>query len=122
MAYPPGTAALPGTILGPTDPVLASGIQSEAGANRDRERFSHADEGALNDGSADPLVLPGLGLLGLHPLGTAGRHWLAVDLLWSPGTGFLSGAIAGGLTGALVVYLRIRHQNALGLENSCPAA
>lgn len=116
LDLPPGAAVLLGAVLAPTDPVLASGVQSESGASPDRVRFSLAGEGALNDGSAFPFVLLGLGLLGLHPLGSAGWHWLAVDLLWATGGGLLIGAILGALIGKLVVYLRTRHHNAVGLD------
>lgn len=111
-----GAAVLLGGILAPTDPVLATGIQAESGSSPDRVRFSLAGEGALNDGSAFPFVLLGLGLLGLHPLGSGGWRWLMVDLLWSTGGGLLLGAVLGALIGKLVVYLRTRHQNAVGLD------
>ncbi len=111
-----GAAVLLGAILAPTDPVLASGIQVEHGASPERVRFSLAGEGALNDGSAFPFVLLGLGLLGVHPLGAWGWHWWAIDLLWATGGGLLIGAIVGGLIGRLVVYLRRRHKNAIGLD------
>ncbi len=111
-----GAAMLLGGILAPTDPVLASGIQVESGKNPERVRFSLAGEGALNDGSAFPFVLLGLGLLGLHPLGLAGTRWLSVDLFWATIGGLLIGASLGALIGRLVVYLRRRHKNAVGLD------
>lgn len=116
LGFSLGAAVLLGAILAPTDPVLASGIQSESGANPELMRFSLAGEGAFNDGSAFPFVLLGLGLLGLHPLGSGGWHWLVVDLLWSTVAGLGIGAMLGALIGTLVVYLRTRHQNAVGLD------
>ncbi len=116
LDMPLGAAVLLGGILAPTDPVLASGIQSESGSKPDRVRFSLAGEGALNDGSAFPFVLLGLGLMGLHPLGEGGWRWWAVDLLWATLGGVLIGAVLGALIGKLVVYLRTRHQNAVGLD------
>jgi len=110
-----GEAVLLGGILAPTDPVLASGVQSGVGAP-DRARFSLAAEGALNDGSAFPFVLLGLGLMGLYPLGTGGWHWWLVDLLWATAGGLVIGAILGALIGKLVVYLRTRHHSAVGLD------
>jgi NhaP-type Na+/H+ or K+/H+ antiporter len=111
-----GAGVLLGGILAPTDPVLAAGIKAESGISPDRVRFSLAGEGALNDGSAFPFVLLGLGLLGLHPLGYLGWHWLVVDLLWSTAGGLLIGAILGALVGTLVVYMRTRYRNAMGLD------
>lgn len=111
-----GAAVLLGGILAPTDPVLASGVQSERGSRPDRVRFSLAGEGALNDGAAFPFVLLGLGLMGLHNMGEGGWHWWAVDFLWSTGGGLLIGAILGALIGKLVIYLRTRHHSAVGLD------
>jgi NhaP-type Na+/H+ or K+/H+ antiporter len=116
MALPLGVAVLLGGILAPTDPVLASAIQAEPGAAHDQTRFSLAGEGALNDGTAFPLVLLGLGLMQLHGLGEAGIRWWTVDLLWSTIGGISIGALIGALLGKLVVYLRTRHQSATGLD------
>jgi NhaP-type Na+/H+ or K+/H+ antiporter len=111
-----GAAVLLGGILAPTDPVLASGVQAEPGADPDRVRFSLAGEGALNDGTAFPFVMLGLGLMGLHELGAGGWRWWAVDVLWATVGGLFIGAVLGALIGKLVVYLRTRHQAALGLD------
>ena len=111
-----GAAVLLGGILAPTDPVLASGVQSESGTTPDRVGFSLAGEGALNDGSAFPFVLLGLALLGLHETGEWGWRWWTLDLLWGTLGGLGIGALLGSLIGILVVYLRTRHQNALGLD------
>ncbi|MNL81893.1 hypothetical protein D3C87_2091320 [compost metagenome] len=69
MGLPLGMAVLLGGILAPTDPVLASAVQSRPGDEHDSMRFSLAGEGALNDGTAFPLVLLGLGIMRLHDLG-----------------------------------------------------
>jgi len=111
-----GAAVLLGAILAPTDPVLASGVQTEPGADPDRLRFSLAGEGGLNDGTAFPFVMLGLGLLGLHELGTHGWRWWAVDLLWATIGGLAIGATMGALVGNLVVFLRTRHKEAVGLN------
>jgi len=111
-----GAAVLLGAILAPTDPVLASGVQTEPGADPDRLRFSLAGEGGLNDGTAFPFVMLGLGLLGLHELGAGGWRWWAVDLLWATLGGLAIGASMGALVGNLVVFLRTRHKEAVGLN------
>ena len=111
-----GAAVLLGAILAPTDPVLASGVQAEAGIDPDRLRFSLAGEGGLNDGTAFPFVMLGLGLLGLHELGAGGWRWWAVDLLWATVGGLAIGAAMGALVGNLVVFLRTRHKEAVGLN------
>jgi NhaP-type Na+/H+ or K+/H+ antiporter len=85
-----GAAILLGGILAPTDPVLASDVQVAEAGDRDRLRFSLTGEAGLNDGTAFPFVLLGLGLLGLHDLGGSLWRWLAVDVLWGVGAGIAS--------------------------------
>jgi NhaP-type Na+/H+ or K+/H+ antiporter len=116
LGLPVGAAMLLGAILAPTDPVLASAIHSEPGPAPDPTRFSLAGEGALNDGTAFPFVLLGLGIMQLHDLGDAAWRWWVVDLLWSTAGGMLIGAAVGGVLGKLVIFLRTRHQSAIGLD------
>jgi NhaP-type Na+/H+ or K+/H+ antiporter len=116
LALPLGAAVLLGAILAPTDPVLASGVQAEPGRSPDRLGFGLAGEGAMNDGAAFPFVLLGLGLLGLHELGPGLLRWTLLDLLWAPLGGAAIGGLLGLLVGRLVVYLRARHQQAVGLD------
>lgn len=110
-----GAAVLLGGILAPTDPVLASSLQSGHGSRPDRVRFSLAAEGGLNDGSAFPFVLLGMGLIGLHELG-GGWRWSVADLLWAPAGGIAIGTALGALIGKLIVRLRTRHHTAVGLN------
>ena len=72
LGLPLGAAVLLGAILAPTDPVLASDVQVTDADDRDRLRFGLTGEGGLNDGTAFPFVMLGLGLLGLHDLGAGG--------------------------------------------------
>ena len=111
-----GASILLGAILAPTDPVLASDVQLVEASDRDRLRFSLTGEGALNDGAAFPFVMLGLGLLGLHDLGTGGWRWFAVDVLWATAGGLLIGGALGTLVGRLVLYLRSRHKASVGLD------
>ncbi len=111
-----GAAILLGGILAPTDPVLASDVQVEESADRDRLRFSLSGEGGLNDGAAFPVVMLGLGLLGLHDLGDMGWRWLLVDTLWAVVGGLFIGGALGTLIGKLVVHLRTHHKEAVGLD------
>ncbi|HEX5802486.1 MAG TPA: cation:proton antiporter, partial [Azospira sp.] len=111
-----GAAILLAAILAPTDPVLASDVQVLESGDRDRLRFSLTGEGGLNDGAAFPFVMLGLGLLGLHDLGSYGWRWIVVDLLWAVVGGLLIGGAIGALVGRLVVYLRSRHHTAIGLN------
>ena len=110
-----GAAILLGGILAPTDPVLAADVQVESADDRDRLRFSLTGESALNDGAAYPFIMLGLGLLGFHDLG-GGWRWFALDVVWEFAAGLLIGAALGALIGKLVVYMRARHQEAVGLD------
>ncbi|MBK7471651.1 MAG: cation:proton antiporter [Betaproteobacteria bacterium] len=112
---PAGAAILLAAILAPTDPVLASDVQVEGSSDRDRLRFGLTAEGGLNDGAAFPVVLLGLGLLGLHDFG-GGWRWLAFDVVWAIAGGLAIGGALGALIGKLVLYLRTRHQEAVGLD------
>src|SRR6187549_3527530 len=117
LGLPLGAAILLGGILAPTDPVLASDVQVAEPTDRDRLRFALTGEAGLNDGTAFPFVLLGLGLLGLHDLGPGGARWLGVDLAWSVAAGLAVGAVLGTAVGALVLYLRRHHKEAVGLDN-----
>ncbi|MEO8062100.1 MAG: cation:proton antiporter [Pseudomonadota bacterium] len=98
-----GLALVLGATLAPTDPVLASNVQLRGSHDRDALRFGLTGEGGLNDGTAFPFVLLGLGLMGLHDLGTNGWRWLAVDLVW-------------GTVGGLAIGFAIGHWLALGVR------
>ncbi|MBK7333858.1 MAG: cation:proton antiporter [Betaproteobacteria bacterium] len=115
LGLPVGAAILLAAILAPTDPVLASDVQVEHSSDRDRLRFGLTAEGGLNDGAAFPLVLLALGLMGLHDFGSIWR-WIAVDVVWSILGGLAIGGALGALVGKLVLYLRTRHQEAVGLD------
>jgi NhaP-type Na+/H+ or K+/H+ antiporter len=116
LGLPVGAAILLGAILAPTDPVLASDVQTADPWDRDRLRFTLTGEAGLNDGAAFPLVLLGLGVLGANELGPFGLHWLAADVLWAVPAGIACGALLGVGVGRLVLHLRQRHREALGRD------
>lgn len=60
-------------------------------------------------------MLLALGLMGVHGLGSIWR-WFAVDVVWSILGGLAIGGVLGALIGKLVLYLRTRHQEAVGLD------
>lgn len=95
LGLPLGAAILLGAILAPTDPVLATDVQIRYPGDRDQQRFTLTCEAGLNDGSAFPFVMLGLGLLGLHDLGDSGLRWLMVDVLWATAAGIAIGLVAG---------------------------
>lgn len=117
MGLPLGAAVLLGAILAPTDPVLASDVQLDDAGDRDRLRFSLTAEAGLNDGTAFPFVMLGLGLLGLHDLGTYGWRWIGVDLIWASVGGLAIGAILGTLVARFILYLRQAHKESVGTDD-----
>jgi NhaP-type Na+/H+ or K+/H+ antiporter len=112
-----GAAVLLGAILAPTDPVLASDVQVGDPADRDRLRFSLTGEAGLNDGTAFPFVMLGLGLLGLHEIGDFSWRWIAIDLVWAVVGGLGIGWILGLIIGRITIFLRNRYKHALGYED-----
>lgn len=116
MGLPLGAAVLLGAILAPTDPVLASDVQVSDPGDRDRLRFGLTGEGGLNDGTAFPFVMLGLGLLSLHDLGAGGWRWWALDVLWAVTGGVAIGYLLGTLIGRAILYLRTHHREALGTD------
>jgi NhaP-type Na+/H+ or K+/H+ antiporter len=105
LGLPIGPSILLGAILAPTDPVLASDVQLAHPGDRDALRFSLTGEGALNDGTAFPFVMLGLGLMGVHELGPWGARWWLVDVLWAVGGGLGIGFALGHLVGRLALWL-----------------
>ena len=95
LDLPLGAGVLLGAIVAPTDPVLATDVQVRHPGDRDQLRFTLTCEAGMNDGSAFPFVMLGLGLLGLHDIGDIGLQWALVDVLWATLGGIVIGVIAG---------------------------
>lgn len=108
LDLPLGAAVLLGAILAPTDPVLATDVQLKGPGDDDRLRFSLTGEAGLNDGTAFPMVMLGLGLLGLHDLGDNYTRWLLVDVIWATTCGLGVGGALGAGT-AWVIYKLAEH-------------
>jgi NhaP-type Na+/H+ or K+/H+ antiporter len=117
LGLPLGAAVLLGAVLAPTDPVLASDVQVDEPTDRDRLRFALTGEAGLNDGTAFPFVMLGLGLLGLHELGPFGIRWVAIDVLWGVAGGLAIGALLGTLVGRLVLHLRREYKSSVGYDD-----
>ncbi len=115
LALPLGAAVLLGAVVAPTDPVLATEVQVRHADDSDQLRFALTSEAGMNDGSAFPFVMLGLGLLGLHDLGDAGWRWLAIDVLWASGAGI--GILAGFVVGWLVNKIRTTYAGTFFLES-----
>ena len=103
---PLGLAVLLGAILAPTDPVLATDVQSRHAGDNDQLRFNLTCEAGMNDGSAFPFVMLGMGLLGLHDLGDSGWKWITLDVLWATSAAITIGILGGILLARIGWKLR----------------
>lgn len=117
LHLPLGVSVLLGALLAPTDPVLASDVQVTGPHDRDELRFTLTGEAGLNDGTAFPFIMLGLGLLGLEELGAFGWRWIAVDVLWAIAGGLAIGALLGTAAGRIILYVRREHKEAIGLDD-----
>ena len=111
-----GLAVVLGSILAPTDPVLASDIQVRDIKDRDALRFSLSGEAGLNDGTAFPFVMLGLGLMGLHDLGNYGLTWIAKDVLWAISAGLAIGWATGYGVGKAIGLLHSTRVHSLQMN------
>lgn len=113
LGLPVGAAVLLGAVLAPTDPVLASDVQMQDPHDRDKLRLTLTAEGGLNDGTAFPFVMLGLGLLGLHEIGELAWRWWLVDVLWAVAGGLAIGGVLGYGLGRLALRLVVQRPRSL---------
>lgn len=116
MGLTAGAAILLGAILAPTDPVLAGQVQVRDPWDDDDLRRTLTSEAGLNDGTAFPFVMLGLGLLGLHGLGDGWVRWWAADVAWASLGGLAVGWAVGTGVARLVVIVRTRTGHGVGLD------
>ena len=106
LGLPLGAGILLGAIVAPTDPVLATDVQVRHPGDGDQLRMNLTCEAGMNDGSAFPFVVLGLGLLGLHDLGDMGLRWLLIDVLWATVAAIALGVLGGVTLARLSARLR----------------
>jgi NhaP-type Na+/H+ or K+/H+ antiporter len=116
LHLPLSASVLLAAILAPTDPILASDVQVRDTSDRDRIRFSLTGEGGLNDGTAYPFVMLGLGMLAVPEAHAYTHSRVLLAVLWESLLGFGSGWLLGSWIGQLVLYLRRNFRMALGME------
>jgi NhaP-type Na+/H+ or K+/H+ antiporter len=104
-----GAAIVLGSILAPTDPVLAGDVgEGPPGEpSRGEARFNLTAEAAFNDGLASPFVLLGLFVVQQGGLDWVGG-WLLTDVAYAVGAGVALGAAAGYGFAALAARMRRR--------------
>ncbi|PSK66627.1 Na(+)/H(+) antiporter NhaH [Micromonospora sp. MH33] len=128
LGLPLGIAAVLGSCLAPTDPVLASGIVSGGPAERqlpDRLRQVISGESGGNDGLAFPLVVLALAVVGTKPWadqvrlalwGVLGAVLVGAVLGWLAGHGLRAASRRDSLDqGSLVVFAVLLGVAALGV-------
>ena len=106
LDLPLGIAVLLGAILAPTDPVLATDVQTRHPGDREPLRFTLTCEAGMNDGSAFPFVVLGLGLLGLHDLGEFSLRWIVIDVIWATTASIALGLALGSALAHVAHKLR----------------
>lgn len=111
LGLPLGAGILLGAIVAPTDPVLATDVQIRHPGDHDQLRFTLTCEAGMNDGTAFPFVMLGLGLLGLHDVGAAGMRWVMLDVLWASAAGIALGVVSGVSLARLIWRIRGRRQS-----------
>ena len=111
LGLPLGACILLGAIVAPTDPVLATDVQIRHPGDQDELRFSLTCEAGMNDGSAFPFVMLGMGLLGLHEVGETGMRWILLDVLWATLAGIAVGVVSGILLARLIWKIRGQRQS-----------
>ncbi len=103
------SALLLGSVLAPTDPVLASDVQvgeptvdEDAPAEEDEVRFTLTSEGGLNDALAFPFVYAAIRLAADGPnLAAWFGPWLAWDLVGRIAIGIAAGWVVGRVIGVV---------------------
>jgi sodium/hydrogen antiporter len=99
-----------GSVLAPTDPVLAGTVTVNDASDRDRMRYGLSGEAGFNDGAAFPFVVFGLMWLEYGRLGEWIGWWALHRLLWAVPVALLIGFFLGKWIGRLSIWLRTRHR------------
>lgn len=104
-----GPALLLGSVLAPTDPVLAGRVAVNHAGDKDRMRYGLSGEAGFNDGAAFPFVV--FSLLWIEHGGWGGwaGGWALHRLLWAIPAGLILGYVLGKWVGHLAIALRRRN-------------
>ncbi len=113
LKLPLGAAILLGAIVAPTDPVLATDVQSRRPGDSDRLRFTLTCEAGMNDGTAFPFVILGMSLLTYQKFGNWMWKWALYDVLWATVAGIAIGWAIGWVMGLLVSRVHQQYRSGL---------
>lgn len=101
-------ALLLGSVLAPTDPVLASDVQVGPPRTEDEDevRFGLTAEAGLNDGFAFPFVHLAIALAASAATGKAWlAEWIAINVVWEIVVGIAAGYVIGRAFGWLTFHV-----------------
>lgn len=113
LKLPLGAAILLGAIVAPTDPVLATDVQSRKPGDSDRLRFTLTCEAGMNDGTAFPFVILGMSLLTYQKFSNWVWKWALYDVLWATVGGIAIGWAIGWGMGLLVSRVHQQYRSGL---------
>ncbi|MEM5310455.1 cation:proton antiporter [Paraburkholderia sp. JHI869] len=116
MGAATGVALFLAAALAPTDPVLANELRVHEAGDAEPVRFALSGEGGLNDGAAMPFALLGLALCGVHSAGTQDAAAFAAWVAWGIAGALLVGVALATLCVRIVLHLRTRYGEAVGLD------
>lgn len=101
-----GQSILLGAVISPTDPVLASEVQLRHPGEKNSMKFILTTEGGMNDGTAFPFVMLGLGIIGVEGDVLSIGSWILKDLIWAISAGISVGVLSGFLVTKLALYVK----------------
>ncbi len=102
-------AFLLGSILAPTDPVLAGMVTVNDARDQDRMRYGLSGEAGFNDGAAFPFVVFSLLWMEHGAVGDWVGGWALHRLAWAVPAGLLAGYALGKGVSRLAIRLRSRN-------------
>ena len=118
LGLSPGAGVLLGAIVAPHRSGVGDRCPDPSPGDRDQLRFTLTCEAGMNDGSAFPFVMLGMGLLGMHELGEFGLRWSLVDVLWATVVGSLSASLPAPHWPAWARSWAARHRDKLRMTSS----
>lgn len=111
LALAPASAVLLGAVIAPTDPVLASDVQTTPPGKRDHSeaKLALTTEAGLNDGLAFPFTNLALAMMltGLEPSNWF-WSWLSIDFFYKIIVGVIGGLLSGWFFAFVVFKTKVR--------------
>jgi len=112
LGFELAAAVLLGSVLAPTDPVLASDVQVGPPNSKVKSetKFTLTTEAGLNDGMAFPFIWLAI-VLAMFSKGESVSflHWFWYDVLYKIGAGLIVGYVLGKVVGYIVFRLPERY-------------